>query len=205
MRLFPDLATNKLLFLRFFVHFTKGLEEIDRFWNERGRTRDRLGLVYSSYSRRKKAHTASVQWRPHGESCCDVRISLDAVRPRDLGFHSGREYKANVSEFAEFLDFIRSKENTGIVSQYGFELPPSFVADPPNSRITRFTMEVGRDRALAELDMKRKDDLSWLAVIQPKGLLNFKKEPVSASYFLAPLEIAKQLGSVFLEKEQRNG
>jgi hypothetical protein len=199
-RLFPDLASRRVHFLRFFLHAEAGLDWIDQFWAQHGLVREQpVGLAYLTYVRRGVVHTASLQWRKSGERCADVRLSLDALPPSELRLPRSPKGSLTAHSLASFLREVRLRAGgkAKVASQYGVLVPLSVLRlpMPEGAEVTRLDMRVGNDPGWLKLEFRKRGD-RWLAVAEPSHRLTLKFDAVDERFFGAPVSIATKLAEL---------
>jgi hypothetical protein len=202
MALIPDIAAHGLRFMNFFFHLEKGLPEVENFWKERG-VPERDGLAYFEVAGLNTPYTISVQWRPSGDDCCDIRLSIDADSADDLGYPQAGDYRISEQDFKDFFDYARQKNVNGILARYGASLHGdwTFFEMAKNAQVKRLVIEIGEEKTKVEVDFERLDDASWQVTVQPSWLLGFLKTPVSDDFFAVPLQTAVALLTPLLNEK----
>lgn len=174
---------------------------MDGFWpgDRRLDKEPETKLAYTTYSRRRVTHTASVQWRPSNDStagtdrCCDVRLSIDAETPRGLDYPPGSQHKITSTQLTSFLSAVRQKKNLGIIARYGFSAPTTILSFFKGIKITQVSADVGDDtEPVLQLNVFRRDS-DALLVVEPRHRLVFLEEEASDTLFAAPLGFASKL------------
>jgi hypothetical protein len=193
MALIPDIAAHGLSFMHFFFHMEGGFESVEDFWRQREvPTVEWAGLSYYEVLGLSHALTASIQWRRVAKDCCDVRLALDAMDAKSLGFPEDKQYQINETTFREFFDFARQQEVGGILARYGATLLGElhFLELPGNARLKRFVIEAGDKPSTITADFSRDAAGRWTVTLEPERLLHFLDKPVDDEFFEAPLKAA---------------
>ncbi len=208
MSLFPDIASQQILFMRLFLHVQGGWETVNSFWKGHG-IDDGRSVAYSGYMRNKIQHTASVHWRRSHTSCCDVRIAFEARSPSRLFKRTPKKgHRLKRADFKSFIELLqKEKLPGGIIPRFGLPWPSdmSRILGSPRIKTTSLSFEVsGGDDATLHVDLFEQEG-GWIGVFEPLTLLELPDGPVASGFFDSSLRLAKAFSQPLLTTEHTDG
>ncbi len=203
MSSYPDLGACDILSMKFSLHVSGGLEEIDAFWAARGLDRGRERLLFAGYTRGGRKHTVYLQWSRSHEGCSDVSMGVESRPPSAVWPHRPLpRYRLRPSDFRDFIGLIREMEVPwGIRARYTYPSKPAAPIKLPalgNTRLASIAFEVMDETSKPALRVTReRHGEEWWAIVEPTKRFPF---PEGDDFFSVSYATGCSLAAVIREE-----